>query len=100
MNSRLLADHHAAFVGFVRSRTGDPELAEDIVQDSMLKALQTANAPADKEGVVTWFYRILRNAIIDTHRRRGVREKALESWHRICRRHRAKRAKKLCANAS
>jgi len=69
-----------AFIGFVRSRTGDPELAADIVQDSLLKALRADNRPSDAEGVVTWFYRILRHAIIDAHRRATVRNKALETY--------------------
>jgi RNA polymerase sigma-70 factor (ECF subfamily) len=73
-----LLGHLEAFTGFVRSRTGDPELAADIVQDALLKALRSENAPQDEEGMVTWFYRILRNAIIDTHRRSTVRGRALE----------------------
>lgn len=67
-----------AFVSFVRSRTGDPELAADIVQECLLKALKADNVPEDAGGVVTWFYRVLRHAIIDTHRRRITRDRALE----------------------
>jgi RNA polymerase sigma factor (sigma-70 family) len=67
-----------AFIGFVRSRTGDPELAADLVQECLLKALRADKVPEDAEGVVTWFYRILRNAIIDAHRRSNTREVALE----------------------
>lgn len=73
-----LTRHLDAFTAFVRSRTGDPELAADLVQECLLKALRTENAPQDEEGAVTWFYRVLRNAIIDAHRRHGTREQALD----------------------
>jgi RNA polymerase sigma factor (sigma-70 family) len=80
MNSRPILEQLDAFTGFVRARTGDPELAADIVQESVLKALRAENTPTDHEGVVTWFYRILRHAIIDAHRRSSVRERALELY--------------------
>lgn len=67
-----------AFTGFARARVGDPELAADLVQDSLLKALKAADKPADGEGAVAWFYRILRHSIIDLHRRRDVRDRALK----------------------
>ncbi len=67
-----------AFIGFARARLSDPHLAADVVQDSLLKALKSADKPADEEGSVMWFYRILRRTIIDLHRRRGVRDRALK----------------------
>ncbi len=67
-----------AFLGFARARVGDPELAADLVQDSLLKALKSADKPADNEGAVVWFYRILRHSIIDLYRRRDVRDRALK----------------------
>lgn len=73
-----LIENLNAFVAFTRKRVGNPELAADLVQDSLLKALKSADAPRDGEGAVTWFYRILRHSIIDLYRRRDVRERALE----------------------
>lgn len=73
-----LIENLNAFVAFARQRVGDPELAADLVQDSLLKALKAADKPRDGEGAVRWFYRILRHSIIDVHRRRGVRERAQE----------------------
>src|SRR4051794_6692525 len=66
------------FVSFVRKRVGDPHLAEDLVQDSFLKALRAEHKPAPDEDVVPWFYRILRHSIIDLYRRDDVRKRALE----------------------
>lgn len=69
-----LLEHLDAFVGFARARTVDPELAADLVQECLLKAMKADQVPEDAEGVVTWFYRVLRHAIIDAHRRRETRE--------------------------
>lgn len=78
MSTDALIQHLDAFVGFVRSRTGDPELAADLVQECLIKAMRADHVPDDEEGVVTWFYRVLRHAIIDAHRRSEVRDRALE----------------------
>lgn len=74
-----LLQHLNAFIGFARSRTGDPELAADLVQECLLKALRADNVPGDAEGIVTWFYRVLRHAIIDARRRRETRDRALDN---------------------
>ena len=68
------------FVAFARKRVGDPHLAEDVVQDSLLKALRSDRQPARDEDVIAWFYRILRRSIIDLYRRRDVRTRALEQF--------------------
>lgn len=66
------------FVAFTRKRVGDPHLAEDVVQESLLKALRSDRKPAADVDVIAWFYRILRRSIIDLYRRRDVRDRALE----------------------
>jgi RNA polymerase sigma factor (sigma-70 family) len=53
----------------------DPDLAEDILQDSLLKALQRAPDLRDHDRLLPWFYQILRNAIIDAYRHQGVERK-------------------------
>lgn len=60
------------FLAYVRSRIADPELAEDVLQDSLLKALRAAPGVKDGTRLVPWFYRVLQNAIVDAYRRRGV----------------------------
>ena len=71
-----------AFTAFVRSRVGDPHLAQDLVQDSLVKALAAAKQPSTEEDTITWFYRILRHSIIDLYRRDAVRKRALETFER------------------
>lgn len=82
MNPDLLLENLDAFVGFVRKRTGDPQLAADLVQDCLLKALHSERPPVEDEGVIPWFYRILRRAMVDAHRRRTARDKAMEAFGR------------------
>jgi RNA polymerase sigma-70 factor (ECF subfamily) len=66
------------FVAFARSRVGDAHLAEDVVQESLVKALASAKKPTEEEETMAWFYRILRRSIIDLYRRRSVNKAALE----------------------
>lgn len=66
------------FTAFARRRVGDPDLAADLVQDSLLKALKSADALRDNESAVAWFYRILRRTIVDLYRRRDASRRALE----------------------
>lgn len=72
-----LLDNMNEFVGFARKRLGDPELAADAVQNSLLKALKAADQIRDQENAKAWFYRILRRTIIDLYRRRDARGRML-----------------------
>ncbi len=69
---RALLESRDRFLAYVRRRVDDPELAEDILQDGLLRALQAAPSPNQEDRLVPWFYRVLRNAIIDAYRRRAV----------------------------
>lgn len=43
-----------------------------------MKTLEKAETIRDDESAVPWFYRLLRNAILDHHRRASVRSRSLE----------------------
>ena len=77
----LLKNVHE-FVAFARKRFGDPELAADAVQESLLKALNAADQIRDDENAKAWFYRILRRTIIDLYRRRDARDRAVAALER------------------
>ena len=77
---KVLAENLAAFRGFAQRRLGDPELAADVVQDALLKALRAGEELRDTENLVAWFYRVLRNAITDLHRKKATQAKALERF--------------------
>src|SRR3712207_3801839 len=71
---RELLDARERFLGYVRKRVADPELAEDILQDSLLRAVRAAPDLRDEDRLLPWFYRVLQNAIVDAYRRRGVEQ--------------------------
>ena len=71
IEARLL-DARNQFLGYIRKRIDDPEFAEDILQDSLLRAIRAAPDLRDEERLIPWFYRVLQNAIVDAYRRRGV----------------------------
>lgn len=81
MNAQELATLEAArksLLGFVRSKVNDPELAEDILQEALLRYIRNEPQLAE-ESLLPWFYRVLRNLIIDHYRRSAVSQRKLES---------------------
>jgi RNA polymerase sigma-70 factor (ECF subfamily) len=77
-----LLDHRQQFLSFVQRRVADAALAEDILQAAYLRALKQDRDPLPEESVVRWFYRVLRNAVIDYYRHRASESRALEVWSR------------------
>lgn len=76
-----LSAGRSQYLAFVRRRISDPDLAEDILQDALLRAFRAAPDIDDGERVASWFYRVLRNAIVDTYRRRDVQNRRSERLH-------------------
>ncbi len=62
---------------FVRRRIADPERAEDIVGDILLRIHQTLGSVDDRERLTHWVSRVARNAVIDEYRRAGRRREQL-----------------------
>lgn len=75
--SRLI-DSHREFLLFLERRLGDRALAEDILQDAFVKTIEQSGELRNEEAAAGWFYRLLRNAVIDHYRRSGTRVRALE----------------------
>jgi len=74
--ARLVANHRE-FLGFLQARVGSRALAEDILQDAFIRGIGKLASLRDDESAVAWFYRILRNAVIDHHRRLDVANRRL-----------------------
>jgi RNA polymerase sigma-70 factor (ECF subfamily) len=72
-----LVASHREFLAFVERRVGDRALAEEILQDALVKSLDRVGEI--RESVVGWFYRVLRNAIIDHMRRRAAHGRRLDA---------------------
>ncbi len=73
----LLVRNHRDFLAFLERRVGSRALAEDILQDAFVRALEKESTLRDREAIVPWFYRMLRNAIVDRHRRTASAQKTL-----------------------
>ena len=70
-----LVTNHRELLAFVERRVGDRALAEEILQDSLVKSLD--HVGEIRESALGWFYRVLRNAITDHLRRRAVQDRRL-----------------------
>ena len=77
--ANVLVENHRAFLRFLERRVGDRGLAEDLLQDAFTRNLDRLSDVPD-EGLVPWFYRVLRNAAIDRHRRKGAEQRALAAF--------------------
>jgi RNA polymerase sigma factor (sigma-70 family) len=79
--TQLLAQRNK-FLAFLERRVSDASLAEDLLQAAYLRACQHQDRTDLDESATAWFYRLLRNAVIDNYRRQQTRGKALEAWAR------------------
>jgi len=76
-----LVKGHQQFLTFLERRVESRAVAEDILQSAFARGLERG-AGVDDEKVVAWFYRVLRNAVIDHYRQRSTAERAAEAWTR------------------
>ncbi|MBM3279987.1 MAG: hypothetical protein FJY95_18220 [Candidatus Handelsmanbacteria bacterium] len=67
-----LVERHQQFLGFLEKRVGDRAAAEDLLQAAYLKSMEREGQLRDQESAVAWFYRLLRNAVVDHYRRKGA----------------------------
>lgn len=76
--AEVLVANHRDFLRFVERRIGNRALAEEIVQDAFVRSLDRGDEI--RESVVGWFYRVLRNAVIDYQRRQTVANRRLDQF--------------------
>ncbi len=67
-----LVENHRRFLAFVERRVGDRGVAEEILQDAFVRGVERVGSLRSDESAVAWFFRMLRNAIVDHHRRSGT----------------------------
>ncbi len=68
--------------GWAERMTGDPHMADDIVQDALIRAFLHVGSLVDTSRFLPWFHRIVRNQANMRLRRGGPysKEKPLSSW--------------------
>lgn len=74
----VLVENHRRFLAFLERRVGSKEVAEDILQDAFVRSLDRAGQLRNEESVVAWFYRTLRNALVDHWRKRGSEQRMVD----------------------
>ncbi|MDP9195116.1 MAG: sigma-70 family RNA polymerase sigma factor [Acidobacteriota bacterium] len=72
-----LVANHRQFLAFLEKRVESREAAEDILQEAFVRGLDSSSLRS-AESATAWFYRALRNAVVDHYRRRGTEARALE----------------------
>ena len=71
--------NHRAFLAFLERRVGSRAVAEDILQEAFVRGMDRVDS-SKEESIVAWFYRALRNAAVDYHRRNQSASRALEAF--------------------
>jgi RNA polymerase sigma-70 factor (ECF subfamily) len=74
--AQVLVENHRRFLSFLERRVPSREIAEDILQDAFVRGITKAPDIRDNEAIQAWFYRVLRNAIVDHYRRSGAEQRA------------------------
>lgn len=77
---RRLLDHESAFRRFLRRRLDNDAVAEDLLQQSFVRAVQHQHSLRNDQSVVAWFYRVLRNTIIDYYRSQSAESRRNEAF--------------------
>ena len=75
----IFVANHRDFLAFLERRVGSRAIAEDILQEAFVRGMGRIDA-SEEESVIAWFYRTLRNAAIDYHRRHQTAGRALEAF--------------------
>jgi RNA polymerase sigma-70 factor (ECF subfamily) len=75
-----LVANHRDFLAFVEKRVGNRATAEEILQDAFVRSMDKLDTVRDT--AIGWFYRVLRNAIIDHHRRTAAAERRHDAYAR------------------
>jgi len=75
-----LMEHRSEFHAYLRRQGATEAQAEDLLQSALVRGLEPWTSPPAEDRVVPWFYRVLRNALIDQARRSSVAGRALERY--------------------
>ncbi len=70
--------NHRRFLSFLRKRVESEAVAEDILQAALARGLEKRGQLREDENIVAWFYRLLRNALVDHYRAREASTRATE----------------------
>lgn len=73
----VLVANHRRFLDFLERRVGSRAIAEDLLQEAFVRGIDRAGSLRRAESATAWFYRMLRNALVDHFRRQQAEGRAL-----------------------
>jgi RNA polymerase sigma-70 factor (ECF subfamily) len=73
-----LVDNRRQFLAFLQRRLGDPQAAEELLQAAYLRGVEHVGELRQGESALAWFYRLLRNALVDHWRQQGSERRGVE----------------------
>lgn len=77
-----LLERRSEFLAYLRKQGATADQAEDLLQSALERGLGPWAAAPSPDRIVPWFYRVLRNALIDQARRSSAAGRALERYAR------------------
>lgn len=80
---RRVLRRKARLIAFLEERLGNPADAEDLLQMAMVRLVAKDRLLRAEDRVVRWFYRVLRNLVVDWHRRRAARARMMAGIGRL-----------------
>ena len=81
-------EYHNKLYRFIQGRVSDASIADDILQEVIIRVHSRINTLKDSNKIQNWLYRIARNAIIDHYRAQKQMQELPETLtHRRLRRY-------------
>lgn len=69
--TEIVAKHRSRIYRYLLRMTRDPDAAEDLTQETFLRALRSLESLRDRGALVAWLYRLATNVFIDRVRAEG-----------------------------
>jgi RNA polymerase sigma-70 factor, ECF subfamily len=79
--AEVVRDHRSRIYRYLLSMARDPGVAEDLTQETFLRALRGFGALRDRAALVSWLYRLATNVFLDRVRAEGRRRLAYIDGH-------------------
>lgn len=73
-----LVENRTRFLAFLERRLGGRDAAEEVLQEAYARGIDRRTSLKDGESAVAWFYRLLRNILVDRHRKAQLERRAVE----------------------
>lgn len=73
---QLIAQNETKIINLIHSMTGDYHLAQDLAQETLVKAFKSRHSFNGQSKFSTWLYRIAVNATIDYQRKSSIRKES------------------------